>query len=244
MVEQEGLSQENIMTDTATPSTSSQSGDFSIKQPDVNGYGRIHNFFTTGSISTPKGKSKLQRVEVDERSPVSLLPLSLAADLGLALYSDKVSAFMVADRLVQSSQYCQFNFQVAGHNAWIIARVVTGLETIVLGRDWMCDVNLIFGIGNQGYYISTSLVVEAARNTKHDAEDKKLAKTATFDETIESSSYILSEGELSLNELCFSEAEFSSSQEFSYEDDEDDEEGEDDVYGEEDSDGDEAYNDE
>ncbi|KFY83461.1 hypothetical protein V500_10053, partial [Pseudogymnoascus sp. VKM F-4518 (FW-2643)] len=132
---------------------------------------------------------------------------------------------------------------VAGHNTWIIARVVTGLETIVLGRDWMYDVNLIFGIGNQGYYISTSLVVEAARNTMHDAEDKKLAKTATFDETVELSSYISSEGELSLNELSFSDAGCSSSQEFSYEDDEDDEE-DDDAYGEEDSDGDEAYNDE
>lgn len=243
MVEQEGSSQENIMTNTATPFSSNQSGDLGIKQPGVNGYGRIHNFFTTGSISTLKGKSKLQRVEVDERSPVSLLPLSLAADLGLALYSDKVSTLMVADKLVQSSQYCQFNFQVAGHNTWIIARVVTGLETIVLGRDWMYDVNLIFGIGNEGYYISTSLVVEAARNTMHDAEDKKLAKTATFDETVELSSYISSEGELSLNELSFSDAGCSSSQEFSYEDDEDDEE-DDDAYGEEDSDGDEAYNDE
>ncbi|OBT48534.1 hypothetical protein VE00_01419 [Pseudogymnoascus sp. WSF 3629] len=243
MVEQEGLNQGNMMTNTATPSTSNQSGDLSIKQPGVNGYGRIHNFFTTGSISTLKGKSKLQRVEVDERSPVSLLPLSLAADLGLALYSDKVSTFIVADRLVQSSQYCQFNFQVAGHNAWIIARVVTGLQTIVLGRDWMYDVNLICGIGNEGYYIATSLVVEAARNTMRDAEDEKLAKTATFDETLECSSYISSEGGLSLNDLSFSDAGFSSSQEFSYEDDEDDEE-DDDVYGEEDSDGDEAYNDE
>ncbi|KAL5353914.1 hypothetical protein ACLOAV_001958 [Pseudogymnoascus australis] len=240
MVEQESLTQESAMVNTASASTSK--GDLSIKQPDVNGYGKIHNFFTTGSISTPKGKSKLQRVEVDERSPVSLLPLSLAADLGLALYFDKVSAFKVANKLVQSSQYCQFNFQVAGHNAWIIARVVTGLETIVLGRDWMHDVNLIFGIGNQGYYISTSLVVEEARNIMHDAEDKNSAKTATFDETAECSSYILSEGELSLNGISFSDAGFSSDQEFSYEDDEDDED-DDDVYGEEDSDGDEAYND-
>ncbi|KFY21430.1 hypothetical protein V493_07414 [Pseudogymnoascus sp. VKM F-4281 (FW-2241)] len=232
-----------MMTNTATPSTSKQGGDLSVKQLDDDGYGRIHNFFTTGSISTLKGKSKIQRVEVDERSPVSLLPLSLAADLGLALYSDEVSTFMVADRLVQSSQYCQFNFQVAGHSTRTIARVVTGLQTIVLGRDWMYEVNLIFGIGNQGYYISTPLVVEAARNTMHDAEDKRLAKTATFDEIVDHSSYISSEDELSLNDLSFSDAGISSSQGFSNEDYEEDDEDYD-VYDEEDSDDDETYDDE
>ncbi|KFY02622.1 hypothetical protein V490_00440 [Pseudogymnoascus sp. VKM F-3557] len=240
MVEQEPLSQENTMTNTTTPPCN-QSGNFSIKQPEISGYGRIHNFFTTGLISTPKGKSMIQRVEVDERSPVSLLPLSLAADLELALCSGKMSAFIVDNRLVQSSQYSQFSFQVAGHKTWIIAIVVTGLETIVLGRDWMYDVNLIFGIGNQGYYISTSLVVEEARNTMHDADDKKIAKTATFNETVDCISYISSDGELSLDELSFSDAECSYEDD---EDDEDDEEDEDDVYSGEDSDGDEAYNNE
>lgn len=47
------------MTNMTTPFTSNQSGNLSIKQPNVNGYSRIHNFFTTSLILTLKGKSKL-----------------------------------------------------------------------------------------------------------------------------------------------------------------------------------------
>lgn len=105
-------------------------------QPDfIKGYTGIHHFFTTALILTSSGVFEVKKVEVDERSPINLLPTLIAVDLGLTLYSGDISAFTISDCSVQTSQYSHFTIQVAGHSATILAGVASNIDMIILGRD-------------------------------------------------------------------------------------------------------------
>lgn len=63
----------------------------------------IYNFYTRASILTLRGIVNFQRVQVDERSSFSLLPWSIAIDLDLIQYSDRVLRTTVDNRPVQTS---------------------------------------------------------------------------------------------------------------------------------------------
>jgi hypothetical protein len=51
---------------------------------------------------------------------------------------------------------------VVGLDTTVNAGVIPGLQTILLGREWIQSVNLLSGFGNQSYYIPVPIAVEAA----------------------------------------------------------------------------------
>jgi hypothetical protein len=153
------------------------------------GHSKIHNFYTKASILSPRGIFDLERVQVDERSSFNLLPLSIAMGLDLILYSDRVLTITVADRLILTNQYCRFTIRVAGVDTTINTGVISGLQTVLLGQEWIQSVNLLSGFGNQSYYIPIPLAVEAAEERfpgvgdgEVEAQDIELVKMAMTDE--------------------------------------------------------------
>ena len=149
------------------------------------GHSKIHNFYTKASILSPRGIVDLERVQVDERSSFNLLPLSIAVDLDLALYPDRVLTITVANCRIQTSQYCRFTIRVAGFDTTINTGVISGLQTVLLGQEWIQSVKLLSSFGNQSYYIPIPLAVEAAGerfpdfvNAEVEAQNIELVETA------------------------------------------------------------------
>lgn len=185
----------NMIAKTATPFTSTQHSRPGMEPQgpsDSKPHGRLRNFFTKASIKTPRGIVDLERVQVDERSPFNLVPWSIATNLDLMLYSGKTWAITIADRLVRTNQYSQFTIRVAGHNTTINTGVIYGLQTILLGREWIRSVHLLNDFGNQNYYIPVPLAVEAAEekfpgivDTEVEAKDVKPVEMVTPDEIAE-----------------------------------------------------------
>lgn len=138
------------------------------------GNSKIHNFYTSASILSPKGIFDLGRVLVDERSSFNLLPWWIAMDLGLTLYSDRVLTITVNNRLVQTNQHCRFTIRVAGVDTTIKTGVISGLQTVLLGQEWIQSVNLLSTFGNQSYYIPIPLAVEAAEEKFPDFGDAEV----------------------------------------------------------------------
>ena len=131
---------------------------------------KIHNFYTKASIFTPRGIVDFQRVQVDERSSLNLLPWSIAIALDLVLYSDSLEKIAAGGPI---HQYCRFNIRLAGVEKAINARVIPGLHTILLGQEWIRSVKLLSDFGNRGYYIPIPLAVEAAEEKPLDTMDTK-----------------------------------------------------------------------
>jgi hypothetical protein len=137
-------------------------------------HSKIHNFYTKASILSPRGIVGLERVQVDERSSFNLLPLSIAMDLDLALYPDRVLTITVANCRIQTNQYCRFTIRVAGFDTTINTGVISGLQTILLGRGWIQSVKLLSDFGNRSYYIPVPLAVEAAGERFPDLVDAEV----------------------------------------------------------------------
>ena len=153
------------------------------------GLNRIHNLYIRAAILLPRGIAGPFQVYVDERNSFNLLPLSIAVDLDLNLYFDRTLTIRIADRLVQTNQYCRFTIRVAGLDMTIDGGVISELQTILLGREWTQSVKLLRGSGNQSYYIPVPLDVEAANEKFPDIsdaevkpQDSKEAEVATSDE--------------------------------------------------------------
>jgi hypothetical protein len=123
---------------------------------------RNHNFYTKASILTPQGMVVLQQVQVYERISPNLLPWSMAMDLNLPVYPDKILTLTLNDQVIQTSQYCKFIIRVAGIDAEIDAWMILGLKSVILGRDWIQTVNLFSDFDKKNYFIPVHLVVEAA----------------------------------------------------------------------------------
>jgi hypothetical protein len=104
----------------------------------------------------------LQQVQVYERISPNLLPWSMAMDLDLPVYSDKILTLTLTDQVIQTSQYCKFIIRVAGIDAKINVWMILGLQSVILGRDWIHTVNLFSDFGKQNYFIPVPLNVEAA----------------------------------------------------------------------------------
>ncbi|KAH7363998.1 hypothetical protein BKA65DRAFT_490165 [Rhexocercosporidium sp. MPI-PUGE-AT-0058] len=130
-----------------------------------------HRFSTKASVETPRGFTELESIHVDDRCPFNLVPLSLATNLNLTLYSGKTRAVTIARHSIQSNQYCQFAIQVAGQKAMIDTIVIPGLQTILLGRDWIHTVHLLSDFKNQNYYIPVHLAVEVFEEVFLDISD-------------------------------------------------------------------------
>jgi hypothetical protein len=56
---------------------------------------------------------------------------------------------MDTDRSIH--HYCRFTIRVAGVETTISARVLRGLHTILLGREWIESVKLLSDFGKRGY---------------------------------------------------------------------------------------------
>jgi hypothetical protein len=186
----------NMIARAATPFTSTQHSKPGIEPRGPGEYfkphGSLHNFFTKASIKTPRGVVDLDRVQVDERSPFNLVPWSIATNLDLMLYSGETLAITIAHHLIQTNHYSQFTIRVAGHNTTINTGVVSGLQTILLGREWIRSVHLLSDSGNQKYYIPIPLAIEVAEekfpdivDTEAEAKDVKPVDMATSNEIAE-----------------------------------------------------------
>jgi hypothetical protein len=181
----------NMFARTATPFTSTQHSYPGIEPRGPGEYfkpiGNLHNFFTKASIETPRGVVELE-VQVDEGSPFNLVPWSIAANLNLMLYFGKTLAITIAHHLIQTNHYSQFTIGIAGHNTTINTGVISGLQTILLGREWIRSVHLLSDFRNQGYYIAIPLAVEVAEekfsdivDSEAEAKDVKPVAMATSD---------------------------------------------------------------
>jgi hypothetical protein len=111
------------------------------------------------TISIPRGIFGFIRVQVDERSSFNLLPWSIAKNLQLILYSNRVSTITIADRLIQTNQYCRFAIRVAGVDTTINAMVIPGLQVVLLGQEWIQSVRLLSCFDDRSYYIPIPLAV-------------------------------------------------------------------------------------
>lgn len=229
MVEQkQGI--QDIMPLAAGPNAADGENPTTNQPSFINGYTGIHHFFTTASILTSSGVFEVKKVEVDERSPISLLPMSIAVDLGLIMSSGDISAFTISDCSVQTSQYSHFSIQVAGHSTTILAGVASNIDMIILGLDWIYRVNLLNGIGNQKYYISIPLSTAAPTRSGIKSGDIKLRRIAVSEKASKKyDEFYLSDGSLSLDDKTLSEDSFSQecSEDEDYDDDKDEYEDDD-----------------
>jgi hypothetical protein len=99
-------------------------------------------------------------VKTDGSSVRNLLPRSMASRLCLPLHFGKSIRIGVANHIISTNQYCRFNIRVAGIEATIDVCVVSELPSLLLGRDWIRQVNLLSDFGNHKYYIPAKLGVE------------------------------------------------------------------------------------
>ena len=183
----------NMIAMTATPFTSTQHSKPGI-EPRGPGeysklYGSLHNFFTKASIKTPRGVVDLERVQVNERSPFNLVPWSIATNLDLILYSGETLTITITYHLIRTNHYSQFTIRVAGYNTTINTGMVSGLQTVLLGREWIRSVYLLSDFGNQKYYIPIPLAIEVTEekfpdiiDNEAEAKDIKLVDVVTSDE--------------------------------------------------------------
>ena len=89
-------------------------------------------------------------VKIDGSSVHNLLPRSIASRLRLPLhFGDSI----LANNIIPTNQYCRFNIRVAGVETTIDACVVSELPSLLLGREWIRQINLLSNFGNYKYYI-------------------------------------------------------------------------------------------
>jgi hypothetical protein len=92
-------------------------------------------------------------VKIDGSSEHNLLPRSIASRLCLPLHFGKSIRVSITHHMIPTNQYCQFNIQVADVETTIDACVVSEGPFLLLGGEWIRQVNLLSGFGNHKYYI-------------------------------------------------------------------------------------------
>ncbi|KAG9231520.1 hypothetical protein BJ875DRAFT_444023 [Amylocarpus encephaloides] len=112
-----------------------------------------HTLYIKAAIASARGIVELTRVKIDGTSLHNLLPRSIARKLRLPLHFGGSVRARLANRTVLTDQYCQFTIKVAGIKTAIDAYVVSGLSSLLLGREWTQQVNLLSDLGNYTYYI-------------------------------------------------------------------------------------------
>jgi hypothetical protein len=63
-----------------------------------------------------------------------------------------------------------FGIRVAGLEIIISARVLHGLHTILLDREWIEYVNLLSDLGSRGYYVPVPLAIESTTEEPFDSD--------------------------------------------------------------------------
>jgi hypothetical protein len=63
-----------------------------------------------------------------------------------------------------------FGIRVAGLEIIISARVLHGLHTILLGREWIEYVNLLSDLGSRGYYVPVPLAIKSTTEEPFDSD--------------------------------------------------------------------------
>lgn len=114
---------------------------------------RNRMLYTKAAIALRKGMVALGRVTIDGDSMRNLLPRSIANELGLSLYLGGTIRIRVENRSITTSQYCRLSIQVAGIETTINTCVVSGLSSLLLGREWIQEVRLLRDFENHTCYI-------------------------------------------------------------------------------------------
>jgi hypothetical protein len=112
-----------------------------------------HKLYTKAAIVSTRGIVELTRVKIDGTSQHNLLSRSIARKLGLPLHFGDSVRVRLANCTALTDQYCQLTIKVAGIKTAIDAYVVSGLSSLLLGREWTQQVNLLSDLGNYTYYI-------------------------------------------------------------------------------------------
>lgn len=113
---------------------------------------RDHMLYTKAAALSTRGIVELG-VKIDGSSVHNLLPRSMASRLCLPLHFGKSIRIGVANHIIPTNQYCRFNIRVAGVETTIDACVVSELPSLLLGREWIRQVDLLSDFGNHKYYI-------------------------------------------------------------------------------------------
>jgi hypothetical protein len=108
--------------------------------------------YTKAAVLSTRGIVEL-RVKINRSSLHNLLPRLMASRLRLPLHFGKGIRIRVANHIIPTNQYCQFNIQVASVETTIDACVVSELPSLLLGREWIRQINLLSDFGNHKYYI-------------------------------------------------------------------------------------------
>ena len=111
-----------------------------------------HMMYTKAAVLSARGIVGLG-VKIDRSSVHNLLPRSLASRLRLPLHFGKSIRIEVDNHIFPANQYCRFNIRVAGVETTIDACVVSELPSLLLGREWIRQINLLSDFGNHKYYI-------------------------------------------------------------------------------------------
>jgi hypothetical protein len=108
--------------------------------------------YTKAAVLSTRGIVEL-RVKINRSSLHNLLPRLMASRLRLPLHFGKGIRIRVANHIIPTNQYCQFNIQVASVETTIDACVVSELPSLLLGREWIRQINLLSDFGNHKYSI-------------------------------------------------------------------------------------------
>ena len=93
-------------------------------------------------------------MKIDGSSGQNLLPRSIASRLRLPLYFGKNLRIGIANHIITTEQHYQFNIRVARVETTIDAYMVSELPSLLLGREWIPQINLLSDFRNHRYYIS------------------------------------------------------------------------------------------
>ena len=100
---------------------------------------------------------KLERFDIESLGMLfcvhNLPPRSIASRLRLPLHFGKSIRVSVANHMIPTNQYCQFNILVADIETTIDACVVSEVPSLLLGGEWIQQMNLLSDFGNHKYYI-------------------------------------------------------------------------------------------
>ena len=113
---------------------------------------RKHMLYTKAAVLSPRRRVEL-RAKINGSSGQNLLPQSISSRLRLPLYFGKSRRIRVANHIITTKQYCQFNIRVARVKTTIDACVVSELPSLLFGREWIRQINLLSDFGNHRYYI-------------------------------------------------------------------------------------------
>jgi hypothetical protein len=108
--------------------------------------------YAKAAVLSTRGIVELE-VKIDGSSIYNLLPWSIVSRLRLPLHFSKSIQIGVANHIIPTNQYCQFNIWVAGVETTIDTCVVSELPSLLLSKEWIWQINLLSDFGNQKYYI-------------------------------------------------------------------------------------------